>query len=198
MRGPSSPEAGTPDRPVLKGKQAGPPAHFPRSILRQRGPRHITLAGEPLGDRCRRSAGSRAVSPRSARELSSPRGSPRLGPLSSPARTGQTQKNGARQGFCDGYRATAHGPAPREYCKECGKRNKSVGKRLWWTERVGVPISVAPKSREGGSSAAPTRLYAPPQRKENWPYELCLPWLCCLARQKARRRVVGLRPEFWL
>jgi hypothetical protein len=35
---------------------------------------------------------------------------------------------------------------------------------------------------------------------QSWPYglELCLPQLCCLARQKARRRALGLRPEFWL
>ena len=154
MRGPSSPEAGTPDRPVLKGNRPGRRPTSPRSILRQRAPRHITLAGEALGDRGKRRAGSRAVSPRSARELSSPRGSPRPGPLSSPARTGQTQKNGARQGFCDGYRATAQGPAPGEYCRECGKRNKTS--TLSGKERLALRTLFAstllPRAPEGASA----------------------------------------------
>lgn len=164
MRGPSSPEAGTPDRPVLKGNRPGRRPTSPRSILRQRAPRHITRVGEarrsvqekcPGRERCRP---VQRVNSHPHEVLHAP------GPLSSPARKGRTQKNGARQGFCDGNRATAQGPARGEYCRECGKRNKPV----------------------------------PSGRRKNWPYELCLPQLCCLARRKARRRVLGLRPEFWL
>jgi len=152
MRGPSSPEAGTPDRPVLKGNRPGRRPTSPRSILRQRAPRHITRAGEALGDRCKRSAGSRAVSPRSARELSSPRGSPRPRPALEPGAQGRTQKNGARQGFCDGYRATAQGPAPGEYCRECGKRNKTLSARRKLALRTLFASALLPRAPEGASA----------------------------------------------
>jgi hypothetical protein len=45
IRGPLSPKAGTPIRPVLKGNGPGRRPLSPRSILRQRARRHITHMG---------------------------------------------------------------------------------------------------------------------------------------------------------
>ena len=148
MRGSSSPEAGTPDRPVLKGNRPGRRPTSPRSILRQRAPRHITRVGEPLGARCTGSAGSRAVSPRSARELSSPRGSPRPRPALEPGAQGPNSEERRPPEFLDGYRATAQGPAPGEYRRECGKRNKTtLSAKENWPYELCCLGSVASRAR---------------------------------------------------
>jgi hypothetical protein len=62
-----------------------------------------------------------------------------------------------------------------------------------------APVLCRSCIHDGDRKLSPVK-ESPSAQRENWPYglELCLPQLRCLARQKARRRGLGLRPESWM